>query len=251
MHILSLVLFLLCFGCASWHSPYGDKVVANSRASYTLQDVSGKYRVYKETVYKDKKSRLLTKFIVKDKLSQEELEKTLAISKIKKNRVFPYVSQHTVWLEKKRFFSQIKYVHEKNAYEVTLESPEEKWSGVRYIDPPPGQILCFFSQVADCIQNNGVLDQLKKDADIEIDIVVIWDNYPFYSEQYIGLAEDFYSIGSIKIDGLQGAMLRLSLEVQGQVIFYTYNEKFEFQNIYWIAQGYRLEKNGLRSNEDL
>jgi hypothetical protein len=243
MFIYSLLLSLLLASCSSW-SKFSKKLVPrnSSRRSYTLKDISGKFRATREVLYKNKHTRLLTKIMVKDKTSNQELEKTLSYSKVEQDKSSPLLSQHTIWLEKQRFFSQIKYIPAKKSFEVSLKSPEDRWNGRKLLKVPESRYTCFFSQIANCIQNNGILDRFQKDADLEIDITVIWDNYPFYAEQYIGLREEFYSAGSLRIDGLHGNMLRVALEIQDQIVFYTFDEKFEFQNIYWIAQGYTLER---------
>lgn len=238
-----MVSCLAVASCSTWHSSYGKKTVESQKKSYTLQDMSGNYRASRQVVYKDKSEKLLTKFVIKDKLSNQDLEKTLSFSAVKGKKILPALSQHTTWLDKKRYFSQIKANPKTKSYEVTLKTPEEKWSGKRVIKAPEGNFICFLSQMPECLNINGAMQLFRQEPEAEIDIVVIWDNYPFYAEQYVGLREELYSMATLRIDGLQENKLRISLEVQGQVIFYLFDEDFKFLNTYWVAQGYRLERN--------
>lgn len=244
MRKFTLFLFLALLGaCSSWKYFKDTTNVTGSRRGYSLKDMSGKYRVTRDIRFRNKQSQMLSQLIIKETGSNGEIEKTLAYSTVKEKRVTPQRSQYFTWLEKKLFSSQIKYSSQEDAYHVQIKSPEEKWSGLRKVKVPKSRYQCFFSQLPECMMASGIMEKFKKDAEQEIDIVIIWDNYPFYAEQYLGLREELYSIGQLRVDGLQGdKVLRIALEAQNQIIFYTFNEKFEFQNIYWVAQGYRLER---------
>ena len=100
-----LVSCLVVTSCSTWHSPFGKKDIKNSKASYSLQDISGKYRVSRQVIFKEKPSKLLTRFAIKDKITNQDLEKTLSFSAIKGKKVLPALSQHTTWLDKKKYFS--------------------------------------------------------------------------------------------------------------------------------------------------
>ena len=243
MKFFYLVSCLALISCSSWNSPFGKKIVRNSKSSYSLQDVSGKYRATREIIFKDHESKLLSKFVIKDKVSNQDLEKSLSYSVVKGDKVKPVLAQHSTWLEKKKFFSQIKYNKENKNYEVYLKTPEKKWSGRKAIKVPDGKFTCFLTQLPECLHLNGIMRLFKQDPEVEIDIIVIWDNYPFYAEQYIGLKEELYSLATLRIDGLQNDKIRVALEIQGQIIFYLFDKNLNYLNTYWVVQGYRLEKN--------
>ena len=246
MKLFYLVSCLLIWSCSTWHSPFGEKVVRNSKASYSLEDVSGKYRASRQVILKDRSSRLLTKFVIKDKVSNQDLEKTLSYSMVRKRKVLPALSQHTTWLDKKKFFSQIKFNSKTKKYDVYLDTPEKKWTGKSEVKIPESRFMCFLSQIPECMHLNGIMQLFQQDPDVEIDIVVIWDNYPFYAEQYLGLKEELYSVATVRIDGLQNDKIRIALEVQGQILFYLFDKNLKYHNTYWVAQGYRLEKNVIK-----
>lgn len=147
-----------------------------------------------------------------------------------------------VWFGGKEFSSTLQTNEKTKSLDVVMNSPEEKWNGTKSFPFPENEhYLCFYTQIQQCLKLWGTLRELKGKEDI-FQFVLVWDIYPYYSEQYDGLDEEIFSKASIRYSGQRKNEIRFSLEVQGQILFYIYDENFNFKELSWVAQAMLVEK---------
>ncbi len=123
------------------------------------------------------------------------------------------------------------------AMTVTSESPEPKWNGTQSIPFPKGKNFCFFSQIPECLYHGHILETALENKAKTFPFYVIWESFPYTSEQYSGVGKTLFSVATIKFDGEIKKLFRYIIEVEGQVMMYQFNRSFELHNISWIPQG--------------
>jgi hypothetical protein len=168
------------------------------------------------------------------------LEKTFVLSKLgsvktKAGRVVavrPELSQHTVWLEGKMYFSQLKLNAKKKVLEVLMQSPEPNWNGTKEIRLPRGQIFCFYSQLPDCLVASGLLEKADT-SQRRPRFIMVWDSWPYHQEHFSGLKSSAFVTATLGAEG-NG---RYVVEFFGQSIALHFSKDHSFARLLWTAQG--------------
>lgn len=246
MKVLSFFfLFLPLFGCSSLERK-AQSLPSQSSETFRLKDRTGEFAVSRSVVYRNGKMVVKKEVYALNELNKP-LEKTVAVAdigsiKTKKGRLKsarPSVSQHTIWYDKKRFFSQLKVNPKKRSLDILMESPEPKWDGSERRAFPKGHVFCFFSQLPECAKIHGLLENIEKPAVVQ----VIWDNYPYHTEMYEKVSEDAFEKGIWAFDRNTKQGYRFGLVLGGQLVLYEFDADKNFQNMFWVAQGISLTRN--------
>ncbi len=252
--ILSLSTLLLLMACSSGHAPDVTTELSSSKDKFTLTDEQGDLPYERQILVEEKKHKLSTMVKISDPAKKDKslLEKTISVSEMgsihskknKRNVIRPTVSQHTVWLEGKKYFTQIKVNVANRELEVTMESPEEKWNGLKREKLPQSQgLYCFFSQIPECLRFSNILFELKKKPKSSMKLGIIWESYPYMSLQWENMPAEVVSFGRIFYDGIsEDNEYKYNLEFNGQVAFFHFKKNFELSKFLWVAQGISIVK---------
>lgn len=237
--LLNFCLIVFFVSCSS-----SSKIsIIPSQYFYQYKDSSGEYSL-RRTV-KRHKSKLVTKVeLLPLGVTSGELEKTISVSVLGNRQnhsptLLPEVSQHQVWFEKKRYFSQIKLNRKHRRLDIVLESPEKKWQGTETHKLPSTNLLCFFQQIPECLKRAEMLFTSKKK---QVSLFVVWEAYPFYSETYEKLSGTPYTKATWRLEKIDKNGRQYSLNLANQIIFYHFNNQLEFETMFWVAQGITVQK---------
>lgn len=238
-----LFVFTLCSACSTNTSQklINNRTVKNTVSTFSLTDQFGSYRVVKEIKFKKNKLITRNKIYFEDNLN-EPLEVTVAVSKLgqvkKKSVLRPEISQHRVWLEKKKYFSQLKISVKKKKLNALLRSPEAKWNGEKSFDFPKSFRFCFFSQMAECLKLQDLLPAQEGHQRL---FYMIWDSYPYHQEQYSQVLEGPFNKAAIQLKKVGKNELQFEVNIGNQVLFYHYDKDYNFTKLFWVAQGLSLK----------
>lgn len=206
--------------------------------SYT--DTSGSY-LYKKKL-KFVKDEMVSRVQLRVNEKGKDLERTTSVSKIK-NRgksdvvILPRIAEHKVWFNKKLYYSKIKAIPEKKIYQVSMSSPESKWNGIKEFKVPKSKKLCWFSQIQECVKLLDLLDDSGK----KFEFYIVWDSYPYHTEQLTGASEDeLFTRATIKFDSNYSTYKRYEVSLGSTSMVYFYTAKKEFKKLFWISQGISL-----------
>lgn len=241
---MKFLLFFLVISCAST-TKSNRTVLSSSQNKFIMTDASGKYLVNREIKISGKK--LLTRVTLTHwEKPAEALEKSVTVSTLGQLRsgeasLLPKASQFSVWFDKKKFFSQLKINRKNKTIEVLKKSPEAKWNGKEEVKAPAAKYICFFSSLAECVISQNIL---IKSREAKVPIYLIWDNYPFYGEQYQGVSGELISLSQFSFSNMVEDSLRFELDIGNQIIFYHFDKELNFEKMYWVAQGISLERDG-------
>ena len=238
--IYKLLLLIVFASCASQSSL--KTKLDSGKDTFVLTDPSGRYFVTREVKVQNRKLISRTKvFSIENR--KQSLETSVAVSKIgvskdkRNSALLPEASQFAVWLEKSRYTSQIRIDKNTKKFKVKTKSPEDKWNGLKLFDIPKARYFCFFSQLPDClIMQNLLLKARQK----KIPIYIIWDNFPFHSEQYEGMSKELVTLADFYYSEKDRDSLRFELDLGNQIIFYHFDRKMKFEKMFWITQGISL-----------
>ncbi|MFZ4712712.1 MAG: hypothetical protein ACOYL6_03285 [Bacteriovoracaceae bacterium] len=250
MKFLPLLLCILLSSCSLFRKKNEVSTELDStKINFRYSDNQGELPYSRQVLVEENKHKLSTMIKIMDsgKKGTEVIEKTIAVSetgslkknKISRNILRPSISQHSVWLEGKKYFSQIKVRAVSRELEVTLESPENKWNGTSTIPLPKSMSLfCFFTQIPECLKFSNVLFELKNNPKSSSKIGIIWESYPYMGEQWENVPTEIISFGRIFYDGVnESGDYKYNLEFNGQMTIYHFDKKFELKKFLWVAQG--------------
>jgi hypothetical protein len=240
-----LWLLIILASCAQMPARKVNKIPQESSELYNFTDLSGEYILKRDQKIQGKK--IITRNNILSPMDQQtSLEKTIVVSKmgyLKTNKgnvrvIRPEISQHEIWLDKKRYFSQIKILPKSRSVRVSMESPKKKWNGVKSFDLPGNtKLYCFYSQLPECLKNNNLISSLKKSSK-RLNLTLIWDNYPYHNEQYKFVINEPFQVVSLAYDGFSKTHgHKISVDLGNQIIFYHFNKNYDFQRMFWISQG--------------
>ena len=214
------------------------------KKKYELTDKSGRFSVYREAG-KSKKDR---NYVVKKRIyfkgkKKKAIEQSIAMAtpgRLKNiNIVRPLIAQYMVWLDKKKYFSELKLDVKSKSMVLRLESPEKQWNGTQKILFPQGTgVFCFFSMVVECVAATGFIKKAIKKGFGKMRFHIIWDGYPYIKEQYRGLPDEIFSLAELVFeDKGENEEKKFSLSVGNQTIFYVVRPEGVLKKIFWISQG--------------
>ena len=121
-----------------------------------------------------------------------------------------------------------------------MKSPESKWNKSESKEFIDGVVFCWFSQIPECVRRAGLL---RKDRSLRGEFVVVWDSFPYYTEQYQNVPSHVFSPAVIRYDGSRGGSLKFNVEVNQQFLLYHFSSSLEFEKMFWISQGITIIKN--------
>lgn len=254
--LLIISLFLIS-SCAKLQSLTGGSdsvdILETRNVVFDLSDKNGQFKQSRDTGYIKKSNDLFVKSRITtaddDGGKPKVLEQLIVVSnpgvlgkKVKALR--PKVSQYVVWLEGQKFFSELKVNIKEQKLDVTMKSNEPDWNGKKSFDFPKGTgVFCFFSQLYECVGITGFFEKASTSEGGEMNFHIIWEGYPYFSEQYTDISSQPFSRANFKYDGKnpQGEM-RFTLTVDNQSIFYFLDKNKEFSKMFWVAQGLSMTR---------
>lgn len=243
-----LVLNLLASSCSS-SSVKKPGTLPEYSVSMNLEDKSGSFLVKRSSGLTKSKKSLYSKYEVFSEASGEAkvLEQAVVMATpgyVGKNLpvLRPFQSRYKVWFDGKLYQTETKIDVKNRTLRVAMESPEKQWSGRKdFIFPGGNGIFCYFSQLVECISFTGFIKKAISQKKGKTELTVIWDGYPYIQEQYLNLKNEPFAPAVIEYDGsTKEGDHRFSLNISGSVIFYLFNENYEYAKIFWPAQGYSL-----------
>lgn len=250
---LLLILFISCS-----HKPIQEKRRAKREAapavskntllkkSYSLEDSSGKFLLKKKVKYVDKKIVSLNQ-VFRDENSKVLLEKSLLVSSYgvnkKKQRVFnPEESQYVIWLDRKKYTSQISLDHKKKKLTLLTDGPSEKDQINKIYDFSRAKRICFFSQLVECLAAQKLTNQLLKNNKNPLEISILFDSYPFNKDQYNMNNYSLIQDGMIRYIDRFNLLHRFELILDGQRIVINMKDNGKLSSLYWVKQGLSLKE---------
>ncbi|MDA9189434.1 hypothetical protein N9O57_00465 [bacterium] len=215
--------------------------------NYELTDKAGNFNLNINEGLTKKGNAYATKTIIYEhSKTQSVLEKTISLSKMGKlGRSFilrPEVSEHSVWFSGEKYFTRIRLLADKRALSVKLTSPEDKWNKSFEVSlPKSSKLFCFFSQVIACSGKIGFIEKAIAARSGKMDFQVIWESYPYFTEQYLNMPEEVFSDASLSFDEITPeGHFRFNFTFEGQSIFYDLDENLKLVKKFWVVQGYTL-----------
>ena len=194
------------------------------------------------------KSQADKSYVVKKKMysqgkEEKAVEKIIAIGtpgRLKNiNIIRPRVAQYTVWLDKKKYFSELKLDVKSKSMILRMDSPESQWDGTRKILFPKGTgVYCFFSMIVECAAATGFIEKAIRKGNGEMRFYIIWDGYPYIQEQYQQLPNEVFSPAEFAFEGSnENGENKFSLTTRGQTILYFVQPEGILTKMFWISQG--------------
>ncbi|MFP5459123.1 MAG: hypothetical protein ACLGG7_10345 [Bacteriovoracia bacterium] len=259
MNLLALAWLLFIVGCAAPGPAIDQAVTRNNAKTYAYRDVSGTFELSREV--RLEKAKLATRVQIYNSTSSGEklLEKTFAISAIgsvqtragRSLAIRPEHSQHTVWLEGKKYFSQLKLNPRTKKLEALLESPESRWNGRKDIAVPKGRVFCFYSQLPECLVAGNML-ALAKSSKGPLRFFVVWDSWPYHQEHFTGLGPAAFVRASLSLEGRQQGHTRYIVEINGQLLNLHFSKEGSFIRMFWTTQGISIMPPGeVEDNQEI
>ncbi len=255
-HVIVLMLISLV-SCAGGSKNKNAILRGNNAQVYAYRDVSGEFEYAREVKFD--KSKLATRVQIMSEAGGNErlLEKTFAIASVgsvksqegRVNAVRPELSQHTVWLDGKKYFSQLKLNPKKRVVEAIMDSPDAKWQGKRDIKLPQGRIFCFYSQLPECL----LLSDLLASADggrRRASFILVWDSWPYHQEHFNGLKASPFASATLSSEGKKKSEKRYNVEVAGQTLSLHFTTENKFVRMFWTSQGISLLPPGEKQDSE-
>ena len=235
-----LFFLILLTSCSSFNGKPRE-----GKSSYSYADASGGYRLVRESKQIEKKVITRNQLIDSKSGQAKVLEKSILVSQVgsiksKSGRLLtvrPLASEFVVWLEGKKYSSKMQLNPANKTMKVTLNSPESRWQGSKEIAFPKGKYFCFFNQIPECLYHNYLLPLANKNGTQKFNFSIIWDSYPYLQDQYNYVGKNLFAAATVKYDGEFKKQFRYIVEVEGQMILYTFTKSYDLARIAWIAQG--------------
>jgi hypothetical protein len=240
------MLGLLLVSCSSG-AKHAAILKGNNAKLFAYRDVSGEFECSREVKFANGKLATRVQVLAETGGTERLLEKTFAVAAVGSVKsqggrvaaIRPELSQHTVWLEGKKYFSQLKLNTRKRVLEAITDSPEAKWKGTRELKIPKGRIFCFYSQLPECLLLSDLLSTTQKGRR-RASFILVWDSWPYHQEHFTGLKESPFVSASITAESERKADKRYSVEAAGQTISLHFSHDNKFVRMFWTAQGISL-----------
>ena len=253
--VIILISWMSLSSCAFFRQTMRKEKMLSSSVktnNFVLTDKSGKFNFIREAGFIKGKNE----FVVKRKVIASDdpsklLEKSIVISNPGKyngvNLLRPKISQYSVWFDKKKYFTEMKISPKEKSLYVKTISPEKQWNGEAQIKfPKMTGVYCFFSQVLDCASFTGFIDEATKRQAGSMRMLIIWEGYPYFQEQYLNIPNEVFTEAVFEYDGKnRNNERRFTLKVAGQQIFYFIHKDNSFKKMFWIVQGLSIVPNNI------
>ena len=252
MKYLNLILLsFLCLSCAVTKKK--ESKSKNQLSYFLFKDLSGEYIVKREVINRSNQLAIRQSLYAPEN-QKTPLEKSVTVSKfgaVKNGKSLsqasrPFASQYSIWFEQKEFFTQFQLNVKKRGFDIYMKSPEKKWNGKQFVSVPKGHRFCWFSQIPECVKKLIKLDQRNRE---KTSFYIVWDNFPYYSEQLQNLSGKPLVKASIYYEGKFEKSYRYAVSFSQQIIFYHFNSDFEFEKMFWVAQGIVMVRNDSKGIE--
>ena len=235
MKSLLIVIFILssCSSAQNVSLKSGDKT-----QFYNYIDASGSFSVRRDN--KMSGNSMITRNQLSSYNGAEVLEKSITVSRVGKLKgnsiaVLPETSQFEVWFSGKKYETKIKINRANRVANIQMQSPDKRWNGSETKKLSAARVICFFSQLPECLKVQNILIFAK---DKKIPVQIIWDNYPYHIELYKGMNQELITQGSFYFSDKVDDLLRFELDIGNQILFYHYDRSLDF-----VAQGISQEAN--------
>lgn len=260
MNLKNLLLIILTMGLSScafftgMSYKEGLEALGSSVQKYRYEDKGNDYNLELTSQYVPTKATYSVKRVMRtNDTDNKVVEQSVAIAstgvlKNSKMEVLkPKISQFNIWFDGQKYASEIKVNEKTRKLEIKKNSPEDQWNGLEEVDLPSGQALpCYFSQVMDCAKVTGFTKKASRLGTGSMNIVVIWEGYPYIADVYSNFPAQVYSSAELVFDGnLSSTERRFLLNVNNQEIVYILNNKDELVKSFWISQGVTMMKSNL------
>ncbi len=242
---MRFIFFLVICGCAnqnSLNSILNKKEAGKDKPQiFSYTDASGSYVQRRDSLLSGNK--YVSRIKLLSSKDSTELESSVVVSRLGRlknsksrfdNALLPEISQFKVWFKKEEYFSQLKINKNDRTLTVIAKSPEKKYNFTNKYKLPKARYFCFFSQIPECIKLQGLLVEAAKR---NVEIFVIWDNFPYYNEQYEGLPKEPYTKAVLSVSSHNKNEVRYDLDLGNQIIFYHFNKELKFIKMIWVSQG--------------
>lgn len=238
--MIKLIFLFVLVSCAMPRESNLKKIKSNNGQVFAYRDVSGEFEIAREVKVAKQQLAGRTRIFSIGNEGERLLEKTFTISNVgsvktrsgRSIAVRPELSQHTVWLEGKQYFSQLKLNPKKKILEVLMQSPEQKWNGKKEIKVPKGQIFCFYSQLPECLVASRLIEKANTTG-TRVRFFLVWDSYPYHQEHFSGLKDSPFSIASLGKETSNSYLV----EFNGQSISIHFSKDSIFARLLWTSQG--------------
>ncbi len=230
-----IIRFFVIFFLSCSSARLATQIPKNESREYLLEDISGAYRV--ESQYAVKNKNLIFKKILYDH-KNDIVEKIYIVNKFNKSKgvFFPSISQATTWLDKKKYYSEIKANLESKKYEIR-SLPKNKKESRNFVNT---RFVCPFSMVHICAEKLLDLDSLVSRKKSRLKLWLFWDQYPYNKIIYADLFGSLLDRGSLVYNRSDQNQHFFDLEFAGQVASLVFSKKMRFEKFYWVAQGLSL-----------
>jgi hypothetical protein len=266
-HFLMIIIFLNLISCS--HRPVGiaeensnskniDESENNAssakiyqKGNYALEDASGTF--WFEKVLKTKGNKVISLNRITDgSNSGKVLEQSIAVMEVgtktsnqksKPNQldhriqVRPSLGQFQIYFDNKKYFSQIKINAQKNLAEVDTTGPNESDNKQEKINLPANPVICFFSQVVECLRIASIVKKARLAPNQEFSFTLLWDSYPFHQNQYPSLDGNIFVNAKFKYETKVNNYFRYQLKINNDEIIYHLTPNDKLQDMFWVSQG--------------
>jgi hypothetical protein len=236
-----LVIFTAICSCSSTNKTQIKKELIHKEEKFSYTDKNGQFIFRSASGFSKKDKSFFTKqsLEIPTKKQDNVVEQTIAFSTLgvvkKKTMILrPKNSEYNVWFEGKKFSSKMKVIPSQKTLELTMESPEDKWNGVKQFKfPNTKTATCFFSQVVECAKVMGLLNSPQK-----IFFYILWEGYPYLNETFSNFPMELFSKAELENDGNQKSdEKKFNLHVAGQSIVYLLDKNYKLKKMFWVSQG--------------
>lgn len=246
---------LLLASCSSFNQKSKQliDIPLKEESLFSYTDLSGSYSLRREIgLNKAQKYYYYKGLIANDENSFDKfLEKNVIISdigRIKSSQGFhnvmrPKLSQHTVYLDGKKYFSQIKIDKKNRSLDVYIVRPKGLSSGLKKIKFPETKgVFCFYNQLTECLKFSGILKQVNNSKSKK-NFYIIWDNYPFFEgNQSLGQPEVFSKAKVWEKESEDKNSLNFVVEVGSTLLDIYLDKEGNLEKKLWAAEGITLSK---------
>ncbi len=251
---LKIRFLILAFlvGCAG-AAKVQKTVIPSGTKTYRLKDKAGTFDFRRESGNADKEGKLqAVKQIISETTNKKlVMERSVVLAKVGsvKNGVRilrPEKSEYVVWFDGQEYSTKMEIDEKNRSMQVTLVSPDASFSGVSSHAFPEGTgVYCFFSQLLECVSAVGFIDKAVSSKGGSMNFHIVWEGWPFFQQQYTNLREEVFSGATLTFDGeSENGILRFSLSVSDQIIFYHVQKDGLLRAIFWPAQGMSIGETG-------
>lgn len=220
----------------------------NQDVKYLQTDTTGRYLVLRNVNFNASENQFTVKkstynlgdYKLQNVLSEQIVISNVGYLRIQKSKLStmrPMQSRYLDYINGEKYYSEIKVYPQKKAVTITKISPLDKWNGTETQPIPKHKgLVCFYSQITDCINLSGYLKLATDRKSGNIRVQIIWDNYPFKSSKLFTMAHFTY-------EGMNpGNLANFSLSFDKEIIFFQVNERGVLEREDWNSQTFSFKK---------